>query len=406
MGRSDNVEQQLVATLYVQRQVLISGHAALFVVATASWFETRQTWFLMWAAAVLIVLVARVLYERRFHPARRLCDARTSRLIHRIGSWATGILLGCSAVVIVNHVDPLIQLLVVATETVFIMAGAARNAASKYSARGQILLGLAPMFVACLLTGKAPYMLLSLAILFELFAAFALVEAFHERLVRLLVLNEENSDLITQVRHSNDKLVEMNRRLASAAMTDSLTGIPNRRRLDAVLSAELRRAQRDNTYLAVLLLDVDYFKRFNDLYGHQAGDDCLQRVAAVIASSLNRSGDLVARYGGEEFVAVLPRVAPLQAQALAEAVRANIAALAISHTFGVEEIVTVSIGVVAALPHRASRPEDFLRAADRALYRAKDTGRNCIRWAPELLAIDELAKPQPALPRTRSDRRG
>jgi diguanylate cyclase (GGDEF)-like protein len=281
---------------------------------------------------------------------------------------------------------------------VFIMGGAARNAACKVTAKGQILLGIVPVFATCLLTGNAIYMLLSLATLFELFAGFALVGSFNERLVRLLVLNEENSDLIAQVRHSNGELVEINRRLEHAAMTDSLTGIPNRRRFDTVLSAEIRRAERGNAYLAVLLLDVDFFKRFNDLYGHQAGDECLQRVAAVIASSLNRSGDLVARYGGEEFVAVLPRVGPQQAATLAEAVRANVVALAIPHQFGVEGIVTVSIGVVAALSHRAARPEDFVRAADAALYTAKDAGRNCFRSAPELVsvlaAVVELAKPQ------------
>jgi diguanylate cyclase (GGDEF)-like protein len=200
----------------------------------------------------------------------------------------------------------------------------------------------------------------------------------------MLVLLEENSDLIVQ--------------LEQAATTDSLTGIANRRRFDTVLSAETRRAERDNAYLAVLMLDIDFFKGFNDRYGHQAGDECLQRVAAVLASSFTRSGDLVARYGGEEFVAVLPGIDPSQAESLAEAVRANVVALAIPYAFGREGIVTVSIGVVAALPHHDVRPEDFVRAADAALYTAKAEGRNCIRSAAGLVAMlaVEKAKPQTA----------
>jgi diguanylate cyclase (GGDEF)-like protein len=264
------------------------------------------------------------------------------------------------------------------------MGGAGRNAASKGNAKGQILLGIVPLFATCLLTGKAAYMLVSVAILFELFASFALVEYLYARLVRVLVLIEENSDLIVQ--------------LEKAATTDSLTGIANRRRLDTVLTAETRRAERDNAYLAVLLLDIDFFKGFNDRYGHQAGDECLQRVATVLASSFTRSGDLVARYGGEEFVAILPGVDPLRAASLAEAVRANVVALAIPYATGRNGIVTVSIGVVAALSHREVRPEDFVRAADAALYTAKAAGRNCVRSATGLVAMlaVEEAKPQPA----------
>ncbi len=118
----------------------------------------------------------------------------------------------------------------------------------------------------------------------------------------------------------------------------------------------------------------------------------------MLASSFTHSRDLVARYGGEGFVAVLPGVDPLQAASLAEAVRANVVALAIPHAFGREGIVTVSIGVVAALSHHEVRPEDFVRAADAALYTAKAAGRNCIRSAAGLLAMlaVEEAKPQTA----------
>ncbi len=187
MRRSDEVERQLIATLLDQQGVLVAGHLALFVVAIASWFESGQSWFLAWAAAVAIVLVVRLPYERQFHPARNRGTTKISCLVHRTGCWTTGVLLGCGALVFVNPLGPAIQLLVRAAETVFIMGGAARNAASKVNARCQILLGIVSLFATCLLTAKAAYMLVSVAILFELFAGFALVEYLNARLVRMLI---------------------------------------------------------------------------------------------------------------------------------------------------------------------------------------------------------------------------
>jgi len=170
--------------------------------------------------------------------------------------------------------------------------------------------------------------------------------------------------------------------LGRLSFTDGLTGIANRRRFDHVLDQEWKRGGRSRAPLSLCILDVDHFKRFNDAAGHLAGDDCLRRIAAAAAASLNRPGDLVARYGGEEFALVLPETDGAGAQAVARRVQATVAALAIPHPdSGVAPLVTVSIGVATALPGTQAGPALLVEAADRALYRAKDLGRNRIELA-------------------------
>ncbi len=167
--------------------------------------------------------------------------------------------------------------------------------------------------------------------------------------------------------------------LRAQSYVDGLTGIANRRHFDVSLERELRRAQRNDCELSLLLMDIDSFKAYNDHFGHPQGDACLCMVAEAFAAILQRPGDLAARYGGEEFAAVLPDTGPLQAQRLAEAIRARIAALNIPHApAALWPHVTLSIGVASFDHHRRSEVETLLAAADRALYTAKHAGRNCV----------------------------
>jgi diguanylate cyclase (GGDEF)-like protein len=213
-------------------------------------------------------------------------------------------------------------------------------------------------------------------------AAFLLADDLHRSMVRLLALNEQNRVLVAQVQHAAAELEAANVRLAEAATTDALTGIANRRRFDAALTDETARAQREEREIALLLFDIDLFKSYNDVFGHQAGDVCLLRVAQALDGSLRRPADLVARYGGEEFAAILPHTSEAAAAALAERVCAGIAALAIANPGSPRGIVTVSVGVASFGPDTYRPPADFLAAADAALYAAKAAGRNCVRVAP------------------------
>ncbi|WP_194724807.1 diguanylate cyclase [Noviherbaspirillum malthae] len=175
------------------------------------------------------------------------------------------------------------------------------------------------------------------------------------------------------------KLREMAVELESQTLVDGLTGIANRRRFDLHLEDEFRRAKRNAAPVSLIMVDVDYFKDFNDNYGHQRGDDCLVRIGGALSGVLNRARDLVARYGGEEFTVVLPDTDKDGALRVAEAMRAEVAALAIEHAFsGVASHVTISLGVSTLVPELATTTGSLIHAADRALYQAKRGGRNCV----------------------------
>lgn len=165
--------------------------------------------------------------------------------------------------------------------------------------------------------------------------------------------------------------------LAQLACLDGLTGVSNRRVFDEHLEVEWRRAQRSGLPLALLMIDVDHFKAYNDLYGHGKGDDCLRAVANSLSAQLRRPADLFARYGGEEFVALLPETDDRQARLLAAQFCADVAALGIRHEgSSAADHVTVSIGCASLAPQRDSPPQALLKAADDQLYVAKREGRN------------------------------
>jgi len=167
--------------------------------------------------------------------------------------------------------------------------------------------------------------------------------------------------------------------LRAQSYVDGLTGIANRRHFDVAMDRELRRAQRNNSQLSLLLMDIDSFKAYNDHFGHQQGDACLTLVAEAFAAMLQRPADLAARYGGEEFAAVLPDTGPEQAAQHAEAIRARIAALEITHApAATRPHVTMSIGVASYDKNRLFDAATMLAAADACLYAAKHAGRNCV----------------------------
>lgn len=183
--------------------------------------------------------------------------------------------------------------------------------------------------------------------------------------------------------HAMRELQQANARLEMLAHQDGLTGLANRRHLDKLLDAEFRRARRAHAQLSVVMIDVDFFKQYNDLYGHQAGDECLRRVAGVLKERQRRPGDLAARYGGEEMLMLLPDTDAEGAHAVAERIRADIQALDIAHRGNPNGVVTVSAGVgaLALLPAEQASVAQLLGSADAALYAAKHGGRNQVRVA-------------------------
>jgi diguanylate cyclase (GGDEF)-like protein len=214
-----------------------------------------------------------------------------------------------------------------------------------------------------------------------LVAALALLGC---RLIRQLRIREK---LTVQLREAKQALEARNESLVALALHDALTGLPNRRQFDAVLSAEFNRAMRDGTSLALVMIDVDYFKPYNDIYGHPGGDDCLRRISGAVSGARQRAGDLSARYGGEELAVLLPHTDLAGAMAVAEKMRQAVNDLHIAHSGNPAGIVTISAGVAAFAPRRGGRlAQDLLAAADMALYAAKSSGRDRVRCNDELRA--------------------
>jgi diguanylate cyclase (GGDEF)-like protein len=175
-------------------------------------------------------------------------------------------------------------------------------------------------------------------------------------------------------------LAEANRVLERLSALDALTGVANRRRFEERLAAEWDAARAQGSELAAMMIDIDFFKAYNDRYGHPRGDQCLERVAAALRQALRGEADMVARYGGEEFVVLLPRTGVAGAAALAERLRSSVESLGIPHeTSDVASVVTISVGLATVSPAPDGSAADLIAEADRNLYRAKEGGRNQVR---------------------------
>ena len=203
---------------------------------------------------------------------------------------------------------------------------------------------------------------------------------------------------MTRIAQMRRQLVDRGAELkaANAALmrlvdVDGLTGIANRRRLDAKIAEEIARCARNHLPLALILIDIDHFKRFNDSHGHLVGDECLKQVAQALERELQRPADLAARYGGEEFCVVLPETNPAGALMLAERLRACVAAIEVSVGAGPKAGVTISVGVNCDVPPTHGDARVLLARADAALYEAKAGGRNRVCIAAPAAPAQALA---------------
>ncbi len=211
-----------------------------------------------------------------------------------------------------------------------------------------------------------PSMIILISIVFILFTTFY---------INLII--QRNKQIERKVQQRTKELNEANKKLKEISRTDPLTNIANRRFFNEIIHTEWNRAIREKTTISLMLIDVDYFKLFNDKYGHIEGDNCLKQVAMSLKTSLNRSSDFLARYGGEEFVIILPNTN--DANVVAQICKKNIENLEIIHELSeISKYVTISIGITSISPDINSSLTSFINQADKALYEAKAKGRNCI----------------------------
>jgi len=190
----------------------------------------------------------------------------------------------------------------------------------------------------------------------------------------------ERDEAFRQLGELQLELQKSNAELQKLTRQDGLTGIANRRRFDDFVRKECLRSARDGMPISIILIDIDYFKLYNDNYGHLRGDDCLKKVADALQKAVQRPADLVARYGGEEFVVVLPSTDTIGAKKIAESLRLTIENLEIPHAYSpLTNVLTISIGIAGKVANDKSSPADIIEMADKALYEAKHAGRNLSR---------------------------
>lgn len=194
--------------------------------------------------------------------------------------------------------------------------------------------------------------------------------------VLLARIRDNERELEDRVAKRTDELKLLNQTLEQLSTTDGLTGIANRRRFDEVLEVEWARAKLTQQVVTLAFLDIDWFKPYNDHYGHQAGDECLRKVSGVLTNNFCRTGDLVARYGGEEFVLIAPGMDSQHSLKVSKKICEEIKALTIPHERSIFGCVTVSIGVTSMTPQSDQYANILIKVADEALYEAKKQGRN------------------------------
>jgi two-component system chemotaxis family response regulator WspR len=187
----------------------------------------------------------------------------------------------------------------------------------------------------------------------------------------------ERDEAFRKLGELQKELQKSNTELQKLTCLDGLTCIANRRRFDDFIRKECLRSARDETTIALILIDIDYFKLYNDNYGHLKGDECLQKVAAALQKAVQRPADLVARYGGEEFAVVLPSTDAAGAMKIADSLRHTVESLELPHAYSpLTNIITISMGIACKVANEKTSPADLIEMADEALYEAKNAGRN------------------------------
>ena len=189
---------------------------------------------------------------------------------------------------------------------------------------------------------------------------------------RIVSMRNQLIRVTAELEYENEKAKQI-------ANLDGLTGLANRRFLNQLLAQEIKRAAREKQALTVIMIDIDFFKHYNDHFGHLAGDDVLRKVAKILRNSVNRAADLVSRFGGEEFCIVLPNTSSAGGREIAEELRKSVLEARIPHAKGfIAPWLTISLGVSCLIPKSDALVEDLIHLADQALYQAKANGRNCV----------------------------
>jgi diguanylate cyclase (GGDEF)-like protein len=316
----------------------------------------------------------------------RIIDiGNTQKIIDEIDDWrplhtrfvlmaaALGLIYGLGITFIFSQLTLIHQVYILCLVCTLVPSGLVSFASDRYAFYAYFYSLLIPLLVHIFLMAKSPY--ISIGICAAVFMAISrqLFLWNHKVIKNSIELKLKNEELLKSLQQTNTRLQQQN-------IIDDLTKIPNRRHFDEILEKEWLRAKRIGTSLALLMIDIDFFKQYNDTFGHLKGDECLKQIATELSKNLNRPGDFVARYGGEEFCILIPETDMDGAIAFAEMVHSAIVALKIDNPGSeVSKYLTISIGIAAIVPKNDDSYMDLIYTSDKALYKAKSDGRNIIR---------------------------
>jgi diguanylate cyclase (GGDEF)-like protein len=340
----------------------------LLFVKAGPWLTLFRTWYLGDILGMAIIAPLVFILQRPGFFA----------MLHRQHLFRTSCLIAVPAIatiLVFNHsADPLIFFIFPALLLIVFQLGFPGTVLS--------ICIVAGISIAFTVAGRGPLMLIANStmlhriVIEQIFVAVALFTTFP-----VAALLEERKALELSLQKSEHRYREL-------ATADALTGLANRRGFDEQLEGEWQRAIRAHESVAILLMDVDLFKSYNDIYGHIGGDECLRCIANVIAGALQRSSDRAARFGGEEFAVILPNTELDRALVVAENIRRAVAAMNIPHPRNPHGAQTISVGVAAAIPLQGESAVSLLTQSDHALYRAKDLGRNRVEAAAPTLVLN------------------
>jgi diguanylate cyclase (GGDEF)-like protein len=321
----------------------------------------------------LACLVFRVSIERRF-VARGPgpLDPKWTRLFV-IGAALSSFGFGLSGAILLYDTSLATQTIIIGVACAVVQGAAGRAYMMPGTAFIYIASIIGMMGIAALADGN--YLLVPAFPLYFYFLASFIMQMVNNRLRQLRA--EQTADrLFQEITEKNELLRIANEALATKAYEDPLTGLANRRKFDLFLTENLAAAQQDQSAISLMMIDVDHFKSFNDTYGHQSGDECLQLLSRAISNTVSDDGNLVARYGGEEFVVILPGQDLAKAKIIAESVRIAVRLTDLDTLPNAPPRQTISIGLVSCQANAATTRDALLAAADAALYAAKKQGRN------------------------------
>ena len=385
----ESIERKLVQRLFARQNVTTMGCLGILVAATLVYNRTGQQWVVVWGAISIALMVGTIVVEASF---RRRDPGRP--FVGWIGWYVgrlsiSGLLCGIGGATAIQGDDALTKLVLFSTWTAFVMGAASRNAALPIAVLTFLGAAELPILVNTALHPDFEHLFYAQMTFWFLISGSIVAREAYQQMVDYLRLDEERVTLVARIERTNEDLAASNERLATLAALDGLTGIANRRFFDEALAVVLLSAARGGFPVSVLMLDIDWFKPYNDRYGHQAGDECLRRVAQALRASLVRPTDFVARYGGEEFVALLSHTGAAGLAIVGERMRSAVSELAIEAQTSAAGIITISVGGATwSAETGAPRGAELIGRADAALYEAKRRGRNRV----------ELASPAPIGP--------